>query len=60
MASNMEFRKDGRTRVARVKDRLAIFQIKISLEQSKGFGTHSRMYRKPLESFKQGSLYQGS
>ena len=38
-------------------DRVGRSQIKKSLELSKGFGTHSRMYGKPLMSFKQGRLY---
>lgn len=42
------------------EDRMSISQIKKSLELNKGFETHSRMYAKPLKSFKHGDLYQGS
>lgn len=46
--------------VARVKTECIHPQIKNGLWLSKWFGTHSTMYGKPLESFKQGHLYQGS
>lgn len=38
-------------------DRVGMSQIKKSLELSKGYGTHSRMYGKLLKSFKPGRLY---